>query len=54
MIEGYEHGALRKELTIAPFVEQFNTRNLGTCYWYILPVIERIFWNIGFLPIFGC
>ena len=31
-MEGYVHGALRKELLIAPFVERFNTATLGKSY----------------------
>ena len=29
LIEGYEQGAPRKELTIVPFVEKFKTATLG-------------------------
>ena len=29
MIEGYEHGALRKERLIAPFVERVKKATLG-------------------------
>ena len=29
LIEGYEQGALRKELIFAPFVERFKTATLG-------------------------
>ena len=29
MIEGYEQGALRKVLFVAPFVERFKTVTLG-------------------------
>ena len=29
LMEGYEHGALRKELHIATFVEPFKTATLG-------------------------
>ena len=33
MIEDYEQGALWKELTIAPFVEQFQTGTLRKPSW---------------------
>ena len=29
LVEGYEQGALRKDLRIAPFVERFNTATWG-------------------------
>ena len=29
LMEGYEHGALQKELHIATFVERFKTATLG-------------------------
>ena len=35
-MEGYVHGALRKKLLTAPFVEPFKNATLGKSYGHIL------------------
>ena len=38
LMEGYVQGALRKELSIAPFVECFKTTTLGMFHLYLLSI----------------
>ena len=51
-MEAYINGALRKELHIAPVIERFEAATLERSYWWISPVLEIIYLNIAFMPMF--
>ena len=52
LMEGYGQGALRKDLLIAPFVEQSKTTTLGRSQWYHVSVLRTKYPSIAFLPSF--